>query len=40
MMNLIASISAAALIMGAPLTMGLKQAPTTPAVSTPKPPRR
>ncbi|MCU0729980.1 MAG: outer membrane lipoprotein carrier protein LolA [Hyphomonas sp.] len=35
MMNLIASISAAALIMGAPLTIGLKQAPTTPAVSTP-----
>lgn len=38
MMNLIASISAAALIMGAPLTIGLKQAPTTPAVSAPATP--
>ena len=37
MMNLIASISAAALIMGAPLTMGLKQVPTSPAVSAPAP---
>ena len=37
MMNLIASISAAALIMGAPLTMGLKQVPTSPSVSTPAP---
>lgn len=35
MMNLIASISAAALIMGAPLTMGLKQAPASPSVSAP-----
>lgn len=37
MMNLIASISAAALIMGAPLTMGLKQVPTSPSVSAPAP---
>ena len=37
MMNLIASISAAALIMGAPLTMGLKQAPASPSVSAPAP---
>ena len=37
MMNLIASISAAALIMGAPLTMGLKQVPTSPSVSGPAP---
>ncbi len=37
MMNLIASISAAALIMGTPLTMGLKQVPTTPAASAPAP---
>jgi outer membrane lipoprotein-sorting protein len=37
MMNLIASISAAALLMGAPLTMGLKQVPTSPAVSAPAP---
>lgn len=37
MMNLIASISAAALMMGAPLTMGLKQVPTSPAVSAPAP---
>lgn len=37
MMNLIASISAAALIMGAPLTMGLKQVPVSPAVSAPAP---
>lgn len=35
MMNLIASISAAALIMGAPLTMVLKQVPTSPSVSAP-----
>jgi outer membrane lipoprotein-sorting protein len=37
MMNLIASISAAALIMGAPLTMGLKQVPASPSVSAPAP---
>ncbi len=37
MMNLIASISAAALIMGAPLTMVLKQVPTSPSVSAPAP---
>ena len=37
MMNLIASISAAALIMGAPLMMGLKQVPTSPSVSAPAP---
>ncbi len=35
MMNLIASISAAALIMGTPLSIGLKQAPTSPALTTP-----
>ncbi|MBK8197976.1 MAG: outer-membrane lipoprotein carrier protein LolA [Acidobacteria bacterium] len=35
MMNLIASISTAALIMGAPLTIGLKQVPTSPAVTAP-----
>jgi outer membrane lipoprotein-sorting protein len=35
MMNLIASISAAALIMGTPLTMGLKQAPTSPTLTAP-----
>lgn len=35
MMNLIASISAAALMMGAPLTMGLKQVPTSPAAVSP-----
>lgn len=37
MMNLIASISAAALIMGAPLTMGLKQVPASPAAPAPAP---
>lgn len=35
MMNLIASLSAAALILGAPVAAGLKQAPATPAVSAP-----
>ncbi|MEX1251126.1 MAG: outer membrane lipoprotein carrier protein LolA, partial [Hyphomonas sp.] len=38
MINLIASMSAIALILGAPLTIGLKQAPTTPAVSAPAAP--
>jgi len=38
MINLIASMSAVALILGAPLTIGLKQAPTTPAVSAPAAP--
>ncbi|MEQ9505601.1 MAG: outer-membrane lipoprotein carrier protein LolA [Hyphomonas sp.] len=34
MMNLIASISTAALIFGAPVTMGLKQAPVSPPAAT------
>lgn len=37
MINLIASISAAALIIGAPLTMGLKQVPVSPVISAPAP---
>ena len=37
MMHLIASVSAAALIMGAPLSMSLKQAPSSPAITAPAP---
>jgi len=37
MMNLIASLSAAALILGAPLTVGLKQVPVSPVVTSPAP---
>ncbi len=37
MMNLIASLSTAALILGAPVAMGLKQAPTTPQAVTAAP---
>lgn len=38
MMNLIASVSAAALLMGAPLTIGLKQVQPKPAVTAPATP--
>ena len=35
MMNLIASVSAAALLFTSPLAMGLKQSPTAPAITAP-----
>lgn len=35
MMNLIASVSAAALIFSAPVTIGLKQVPVSPAITAP-----